>query len=119
MKISHALMACAQSVLLAACAVTQPDRSPAPAPSTTPAPAVPPAPAVAAQRPGIGVVESVSVVSLPSSGSAAGGGTAAGPTMAYRLRMPDGTTQDVVHTGERYALGDRLELTGDGRLVRR
>jgi len=38
--------------------------------------------------------------------------------MAYRLRMADGTTQDVVQTGERFQLGDRLQVTREGRLGR-
>jgi hypothetical protein len=38
--------------------------------------------------------------------------------MAYRLRMLDGTLQDVVQEGERFELGERVRLTGDGRLVR-
>jgi hypothetical protein len=113
-----------------------------PAPAvTTPAPAVTaPAPAVAmpapvvatplpalttpapkTYRPGVGIVESASVVSLPSSTSAAAGGragTATAPTMAYRLRMADGTTQDVVLAGERFQVGDRVQMTSNGRLIR-
>jgi hypothetical protein len=79
------------------------------------------APARAAHRPGLGTVESASVVSLASAPSAAAGGTgaAASPTMAYRLRMADGSTQDVILAGERFAVGERVELTREGRLVRR
>jgi len=112
--------------MLTACTVVPPDSAPADRPAAevegrveqtpaAPAPA-PPAPAARVYRPGIGVVESASVVSLPSSLSAAGGAT--GPTMAYRLRMADGTTQDVVQTGERFQLGDRLQVTREGRLGR-
>jgi outer membrane lipoprotein SlyB len=95
--------------------------TPAPAPTVvTPAPA---APVVIAQayRPGLGTVESASVVSLPSVNSATAGataGAATNATMAYRLRMLDGTMQSVVQEGERFELGERVRLTADGRLVR-
>ena len=39
--------------------------------------------------------------------------------MAYRLKMDDGSTQSVVQAGERYEVGDRLEIAKDGRLSRR
>jgi outer membrane lipoprotein SlyB len=80
----------------------------APAPTTS---------AVKTYRPGAGVVESASVVSLSSSPSAAAGGTAASPTMAYRVKMADGTTQSVVQAGERFEVGDRVQITGDGRVI--
>jgi hypothetical protein len=38
--------------------------------------------------------------------------------MAYRLRMADGSTRSVVQTGERFEVGDHVELTGEGRLAR-
>jgi hypothetical protein len=89
----------------------------APAPVT-----IAPAPVIAhAYRPGVGTVESASVVSLSSGNPATAGGTAdaaTNPRMAYRLRMLDGTLQDVVQEGERFELGERVRLTGDGRLVR-
>jgi outer membrane lipoprotein SlyB len=80
---------------------------------------VAPAPVTIAQayRSGVGTVESASVISLPSANSATAGATT-NPRMAYRLRMLDGTMQDVVQDGERFELGERVQLTGDGRLVR-
>lgn len=123
MRFGNALLACVQSMLLAACAVS-PRETPAPVttvpPSTTAtAPTTAPAPTPRYQ-PGIGIVESASVVALASSPSAASGGTGApaSPTMAYRLKMADGSTQNVVHEGERFELGDRVQITGDGRLTR-
>lgn len=104
MRIALALGAC----FLAACAATPPER-PTPAPVTS-------APAAPAHRAGDGVIESASVVALPSS-SAAGGAT--GPTMAYGVRMADGSTQSIVQAGERLQLGDSVQVTADGRLVRR
>jgi hypothetical protein len=38
--------------------------------------------------------------------------------MAYRLKMADGSTQDVVQAGKRFQVGDRVEITSDGRLLR-
>jgi len=39
--------------------------------------------------------------------------------MAYRVRMADGTTKDVVQTGERFEVGERVRITADGRLTQR
>jgi len=39
-------------------------------------------------------------------------------TMAYRLKMADGTMQEVVQTGERFEVGERAEVTREGRRVR-
>jgi hypothetical protein len=108
---TRALWAAGLSTALAACTLSPPQGTP----TERPVDAAPAAPAARVYRPGIGVVESVSVVSLPSL-SAAGGAT--GPTMAYRLRMADGTLQDVVQTGERFELGDRVRVTQEGRLAR-
>jgi hypothetical protein len=107
--------------MLSACSVSPPiDRTEQP--TATPAPVSTPTPAPKAPqrdyRSGIGTVESAAIVSLPSSQSAAGGGTT-GPTMGYWLRMDDGTAQSVVQAGERFAVGDRVEIAPDGRLIRR
>ena len=122
---SIALLACAQALLLSACAMTAPERSPAPVTTvpqpTSPAPGSSAAGAstsTSAYRAGVGVIESASIVSLPSSGAAAGGTAARGPIMAYAIKMPDGSTQSVVQAGERFQLGDRVQVTSDGRLAR-
>lgn len=102
-------MALIPLAFLAACATSTPERGRA----VTPAPV--------AEQPRIGVVESASVVSLASTPSATAGGTAGAatsPTMAYRVKLPDGSTQSVVQQGERFAVGDRVKLTGEGRLAR-
>lgn len=113
------------SALLAACAAPAPNGPSAgypPVQSEPPvdAAATPSAPA-SRYRPGVGTIESATVLSLSSAPAAAAGGTA-GPatsaTMAYRLKMADGTTQDVVQAGERFEVGDRVEMTREGRLVR-
>lgn len=100
------------SALLAACA--------APPPRDQPVADRPAQPASPAYRPGVGTIESATVLSLSSAPAAAGGtaGPATSATMAYRLKMGDGTTQDVVQAGERFEVGDRVELTREGRLVR-
>jgi hypothetical protein len=111
---SITLVACAQVLLLSACAMTAPGRSPAPVTTTTPGVSTP----TSAYRTGLGVIESASVVSLPSTASGGGSAGASGPTMAYAVKMPDGSTQNVVQAGERFQLGDRVQVTSDGRLVR-
>lgn len=133
MRFTSALFALALLALLTACAVSPPPpERPVPNPPaaepqapadqtsapTAPAPA---APSPRSYRAGIGVVESASVVSLSSPAPATAGGTATpatSPTMAYRLKMADGTTQDVVLAGERFELGDRVQVSSDGRLSR-
>jgi len=115
----------ALSAMLAACAAP-PQRPPVtdrpPVEGNRPvdsagAPAVPTSPA---HRPGVGTVESATVLSLSSAPAAAGGtaGPGTSATMAYRLKMADGTTQEVVQAGERFEVGDRVEMTREGRLVR-
>ena len=116
------LLALALSITLAACAVSQPYPSSTPTAASDAvqanSPATRPLPASTALKPGLGVVESASVASLPSSSGAAAGASA-GPTIAYRLRMEDGSTQNLLRDGERLDVGDRVEVTSDGRLVGR
>lgn len=120
-------------VLLGACAPLPSERASTPPPVAERKPAaavqapekdqvaaVQPAPSP--HRPGVGVVESASVVALPSTMSAAVGDTAEpveGPTIGYRVRMADGTTQSVLQAGERFEPGDKVEITTGGRLIRR
>ena len=116
------LWAATLSGMLAACAAPGPEQRVGNLPSVendrpraTPVP-----PASPAHRPGVGTIESATVLSLSSAPAAAGGtaGPATSATMAYRLKMADGTTQDVVQAGERFEVGDRVEMTREGRLVR-
>jgi hypothetical protein len=102
----------ALSAMLAACA--------APAPRDPPVTVDPPTVGSPAYRPGVGTIASATVLSLSSAPASAGGtaGPATSATMAYRLKMADGTTQDVVQAGERFEVGDRVEMTREGRLVR-
>jgi hypothetical protein len=82
--------------------------------------AAPAAPASPAYRPGVGTIESATVLSLTSTPASAGGtaGPGTSATMAYRLKMADGSAQDVVQAGERFEVGERVEMTREGRLVR-
>lgn len=109
MTFRSALSVMVPLAMLAACAVSPPDR-PVGEPVSAPAP-----------QAVVGIVESASVVSLSSVPSAAAGGASgpsSSPTMAYRVQMPDGRTQSVVQAGERFAVGDRVRVTADGRLTR-
>jgi hypothetical protein len=89
--------------------------------ATSPAPAAGApggASAGATVRPGVGTVESASVVSLGSS-SSVGGTAPASATMAYRVQMADGTSVNIVQAGERFSVGDRVQVTREGRLTKR
>lgn len=93
----------------------------APVVTTAPsAPAVAAAPA-SAYRPGAGIVESISLVSVPAAGSASAGGTArpaaSGP---YRVttRMDDGSVQTILINNRAFLVGDRVQVASDGQLVR-
>src|SRR5262245_7315595 len=99
--------------LLAACS------TPASAPAA-PQAAIPTPPAQRSPRPAIGIVQSASVAALSSSSASAGGtsGAATTPTMAYRVQMPDGSMVSVVQAGERFQVGDRVQITADGRALR-
>jgi hypothetical protein len=72
-----------------------------------------------AYRPGSGIVESISLVTLPA--SAAAGGTlppvVSGP---YRItiRMDDGSIQTMIVDNRAFLVGDRVQIMSDGRLIR-
>jgi hypothetical protein len=86
--------------------------------SAAPVVAAAPAPA-SAYRSGYGIVESISLVTLPA--SAAAGGTlppvVSGP---YRItmRMDDGSIQTMVVDNRAFLVGDRVQIMSDGRLIR-
>lgn len=101
---------------------------PAPAAPVTTSSGVPvlsagPAPVSAApgttQRAGQGIIESISLASAPASASA--GGTvapvASGP---YRVtvRMDDGNVQTLIVDNRAFLVGDRVQITPEGRLLR-
>lgn len=70
-------------------------------------------------RPGSGILESIGLITLPA--SAAAGGTVAGPVPGpYRLtlRMDDGNIQTVTADTRALLVGDRVQITQEGRLIR-
>jgi hypothetical protein len=101
--------------------VTTTSGAPVVSASATPQPVavVTPAPSASAYRPGFGIVESISLVTLPA--SAAAGGTlppvVSGP---YRvtLRMDDGSIQTMIVDNRAFLVGDRVQTMSDGRLIR-
>lgn len=128
MSFRSALSLTVPLAMLAACAVSPPQHPvgdpPAvgnePAAQTRP-PIEPAAPTRATPQPVVGVVESASVVSLSSAPSSAAGGASgpsSSPTMAYRVQMPDGSTQSIVQAGERFEVGERVRVMPDRRLTR-
>jgi hypothetical protein len=72
-----------------------------------------------AYRAGYGVVESISLVTLPASATAGGSlpPVVSGP---YRVtvRMDDGSIQTMIVDNRAFLVGDRIQIMGDGRLIR-
>ena len=85
--------------------------TPAPAPAASPAPATVVVQSPVAVRPGFGRVESINALP-PSSAAAAGGQT----MRRLGVKMEDGTMQFVDTAAGNIALGDRVELTAEGRI---
>ena len=85
-----------------------------PAKTASAQPSVALAPAVRA-----GIIESISLTSLPSAASA--GGTLPAVTSGpYRvtLRMDDGTVQSIQTDSRAFLVGDRVQIMPDGKLNR-
>jgi len=81
-------------------------------------------PVAAAYRPGYGVIEAIAVERYtapraPSAGAGATVGHAIDRT-GYRLtvRMDDGGLQTIAQDNRDFRVGDRVQLTGDGRVIR-
>jgi hypothetical protein len=101
-----------------------PDTStPAPVVSSSTAPAVVASGPTVPYRPGYGRVEAVTTVPVaPQRATAAAGGTVGnvyGPA-GYQLtvRMDDGSVQSIIQDNPAFQVGDRIQLTGDGRVIR-
>ena len=78
-------------------------------------------PATAAFKPGNGVIESIALVHIVPAGSVPSASAGApGQPVAYRLtiRMDDGSFQAVDVNNRNFMVGDRISLTGDGRVTR-
>jgi hypothetical protein len=76
-------------------------------------------PASSAKRPGDGLIESISLVAPPAS-AAAGGTAPPAPTGPYRVtvRKDDGAVQTFTVDSRAYLVGDRVQVSADGRLIR-
>jgi hypothetical protein len=120
------LSALVVTAIPALCAAQSPNTSPGgtgtigvpPAvPNTSASGAVPAAPTY---RTGMGTVDSVSLVHLTSP-PAASAGASAPVRPAYRLsvRMDDGTVQSLDQDNRNFMVGDRVEVTSGGQIVRR
>jgi len=131
MAIRSIALAALAATGLAACGTTYNEPAPIPAPVTTAPPvmsAPPPSPSTpvalatlqpGSYRPGSGILESIGLVTLPAS-SATAGATAAPAPGPYRLtlRMDDATIQTLIQDTRALLVGDRLQITSDGRLIR-
>lgn len=86
--------------------------------SAVPAPVAPVA-SIGTHRAGFGIIESISLVTLPASASA-GGTLPAVVSGPYRmtLRMDDGSIQTVIQDTRAFLVGDRIQIMPDGRLIR-
>jgi hypothetical protein len=72
-------------------------------------------------RAGSGTVESIVLVQILPAGSTASAGASIPPeSIAYRLtmKMDDGSYQAVDQTNRNFMVGDRVQLTPDGRVTR-
>jgi hypothetical protein len=71
-------------------------------------------------RPGNGILESIGLTTLPASAAAGGTATPTPVPGPYRLtiRMEDGSIQTVQADTRALLVGDRVQITQDGRLVR-
>lgn len=96
--------------------VTQPQTV---APTVAVAPSAPATiivpPNAAPYRPGFGVVESSSLVARPN---AAAGGSATRGIYRLALRMDDGTVQIIDADSRAFMVGDRIQLTTNGQILR-
>lgn len=81
---------------------------PAPAVVTAQPAAAVVVPQTPALRPGVGRVESITTIPAPN--------TASGSTQRFGIKMGDGTVQYVDSNAPTIAIGDRVELTGNGYL---
>jgi hypothetical protein len=104
------------ALALAACSTPKGSGAPVASQGNPPvvvAPQATPVVVAPALRPGMGRVEAV------MASSAAAGGTAAPSAYRLHIRMDDGTMQYVDQARGDFRVGDRVEITRDGQIVRR
>ena len=115
-----AVLAALALSLLAACTSYEPRYTTTPPDAR--AAAVYQAPATT-YRPGYGVVEAINLERYIAPRASAGDGATVGHPIdrtGYRLtvRMDDGTLQSIAQDNRDFRVGDRVQLTTDGRVVR-
>jgi hypothetical protein len=115
---------------LAACASYEAPVTPAPVMTAPPVvaatpPAAPSSSAAAlatlqpgSYRPGSGILESIGLVTLPASAAAGGSAAPAPGPFRLTLRMDDGSVQTLIQDTRALLVGDRLQITPDGKLLR-
>ncbi len=83
-------------------------------------PGTPIVPATNTFRAGHGTIESIAMVHILPATSASTGASAA-QRLAYRVtvRMDDGSMQAVDQDNRGFMVGDQVEITGDGHVIRR
>jgi hypothetical protein len=85
--------------------------------SSVPAPTA----SASAWKPGVGVIQTISLGAPPAQDSASAGGTTSSAVSGpYRmtLRMDNGTVQTLVVDNRAFLVGDRVQVTPDGRMIR-
>jgi hypothetical protein len=82
-----------------------------------------PTASASAWKPGAGVIQTISLGAPPADASASAGGSAPSAVTGmgpYRvtLRMDDGTVQNLVVDNRAFLVGDRVQVTPEGSMVR-
>jgi len=82
-----------------------------------------PTASASAWKPGVGVIQTISLGAPPADASASAGGSAPSAVTGmgpYRmtLRMDDGTVQTLVVDNRAFLVGDRVQVTPEGRMLR-
>lgn len=77
-------------------------------------------PVATASRSAFGLIESISLVTLPAASASAGASLPAAAPGPYRvtLRMDEGDVQTLVVDNRAFLVGDRVQIMPDGRLIR-
>ena len=87
-------------------------------------PSVPaPTASSSAWKPGVGVIQTISLGTPAAQDSASAGGTAPSAVTGmgpYRmtLRMDDGTVQTLIVDNRAFLVGDRVQVSPEGRMIR-
>jgi hypothetical protein len=92
------------------------------APVTSAGSSIPaPKASASAWKPGAGVIQTISLGTPAAQDSASAGGTTSSAVSGpYRmsLRMDDGTVQTLIVDNRAFLVGDRVQVTPEGRMIR-